>query len=67
MKTKFKITWCQLMVDEIDFEENFGMTYEEFKKLTKEEKEELEQQVIDSFRDEIVPMVYSTEFLESRQ
>ena len=65
MKTKFRITWQQLMVDTIDFEDHFGMTYKEFKKLPIEEQEAVELEVIDSIRDEIVIQVKNTMFLDN--
>ena len=62
--TKLKITWMKLMVDEIDVEEHFGMTYDEFKELTKEEQDEVEWDAIDNIREQMVIQVKSKEYIE---
>lgn len=65
MKTKFKVTWSPLLTEEIDFEEYFNMSVEEFKELSVEEQEDLERDVIDILRDEIVIQVQKTEIYEN--
>ncbi|MCP4019102.1 MAG: hypothetical protein GY735_23725 [Delftia sp.] len=62
--TKLKITWNPLVIDEIDVEEHFGMTYEEFKQLTKEEQDEVEWDAIDNIREQMVIQVKSKEYIE---
>ena len=61
---KLRITWMKLVVDEIDIEENYGMTYDEFKELTKEEQDEVEWDAIDNIREQIVIQVKSKEYIE---
>ena len=65
MKTKFRITWQQLVVDTIDIEDHFGMTYKEFKQLPIEEQEAVELEVIDNIRDEIVIQVKNAKFIDN--
>ena len=65
MKTKFRITWQQLVEDTIDIEDHFGMTYKEFKELPIEEQEAIELEVIDNIRDEIVIQVKKAKFVDN--
>ena len=60
---KLRITWEKLMVDEIDIEEHYGMTYEEFKELSEEEQAEVEWDAIDNIRERIVIIVAKTEYV----
>jgi len=61
---KLKITWQPLLTDEINIEEHFGMTYDEFLKLTKEEQTEVEWDAIDNIREQITIQVMRLEYLK---
>lgn len=62
--TKLKITWMQLMIDKIDVEEHFGMNYDEFKKLSQEEQDEVEWDAIDNIREQMIIQVKNKEYIE---
>jgi len=49
---KFTIKFLKPSNETGDFEDYFGMTYPEFLELSDEEREEAEQRVTDSFRDQ---------------
>jgi hypothetical protein len=62
MKVNFTIKWQTLTDDTEDFEDYFGISYEEFSKLPKEQQEQMEQSVIDQFRENIVLQVSSIKY-----
>ena len=63
---RVKIVWATLSEDDFSFEDYYGMSFEEFSAMTEEERDDLEMEVVNSIRDEIVPLVKRVEYYDIR-